>query len=236
MRWIVRPMPRGCSREAISRRLTGNNPDNPSAEEWREPLAQPFCISTSGYDVVVASRQAAMTHACEPIETRLRRFPRGYQRRLRKLVKGSRALKELLYSFPGAAFVLAARSRSPEAQALGLKLVKAGRPLREVAHALDVPMWLRRLPPEAYTAPFGHLSGDDAFRALGRQPDPGAGGHWRPAGCSASPSPPRAATTALRSGSPPSASRRAIKATVCRFCRSRPSPGSRSGRGPSPIA
>jgi hypothetical protein len=46
-----------------------------------------------------------MTHVCEPLENRIRRFPRNYQRRLRKLVKGSKQLKDLVYSFPAAVFV-----------------------------------------------------------------------------------------------------------------------------------
>jgi hypothetical protein len=107
--------------------------------------------------------QAAMAHACEPIETRIRRFPRKFQRRLRKLVKGSKPLKDLLYAFPGAVFVLAARNRPPEARAEGVRLAQAGRPLADVAAALGLPMWLRRLPPEAFAAPFGRLPDADGF-------------------------------------------------------------------------
>jgi hypothetical protein len=107
--------------------------------------------------------QAAMALACEPLDARIRRFPRSYRRRVRKLVTGSRPLKDLLYSFPGAAFVLAAGNRSADARERAVQLVKAGEPLTAVAAALGVPFWLRRLPPEAFAAPFGHLPDEDDF-------------------------------------------------------------------------
>jgi len=103
------------------------------------------------------SRQAGVTPVCEPLETRIRRFPRRLQRRMRKFVKGAKELKELVYSFPVAALVLVTGNRPPEARALGLRLVKDGRPLVEVAAALDLPIWTRQVPPEALGAPFGAL-------------------------------------------------------------------------------
>jgi hypothetical protein len=104
-----------------------------------------------------------MALACESLEARIRRFPRSYRRRLRKLVRGSRPLSDLLYSFPGAAFVLAAGNRSPDARGLAIRLVKSGASLAAVAEALDLPLWLRRLPPEAFAAPFGPLPAEAGF-------------------------------------------------------------------------
>ena len=104
-----------------------------------------------------------MTHACEPLENRIRRFPRHYQRRLRKLVKGPRQLKDLAFSFPAALFVLAAGNRSPEARARGVTLVKGGKPLAAIAEALALPMWTRQVPPEALGAPFGTLPDNADF-------------------------------------------------------------------------
>lgn len=107
--------------------------------------------------------QAAMTHACEALDVRIRRFPRCYQRRLRKLVKGSKQLRDLLYSFPAAAFVLAAGNRTPDARGRALRLTKDGRPLAEIAAALELPLWVRHVPPEAFAYPFGGLPDDIAF-------------------------------------------------------------------------
>lgn len=94
------------------------------------------------------------------VELEIGRFPKAYRRRLRRLVSGSNALCDLLVSFPAAAFALVSGHRTPEARGRGVALVKAGAPLKAVADALDLPVWLRRLPPEAFEAPFGPLPND----------------------------------------------------------------------------
>ena len=109
------------------------------------------------------TRQAAMTRACEPIELRIRRFPRRYRRRLRKLARGSRPLSDLLYSFPGAAFMLAAGCGAPDARGRAVQLIKTGRPLPEVAAALGLPMWTKRLPPEAFDCDLTALPDEAGF-------------------------------------------------------------------------
>ncbi len=103
----------------------------------------------------------------------MRRWPRpvslkpksagGFRRRLRKLVRGSSGLGELLYTFPGRAFVLAAGGRPHAARVQAVRLVKEGQPLSEVAAAVDVPLWHRRLPPEAFLLPFGSIPGSEEF-------------------------------------------------------------------------
>jgi hypothetical protein len=108
-------------------------------------------------------RQAAMALAREPFDVRMRRFPRHYRRRLRKLVVGSRPLTDLLYSFPAAAFVLATDRRAPERCGEALRRAKQGAPLAAIAALLDLPLWTRRLPPEAFAQPFGPLPGDEEF-------------------------------------------------------------------------
>lgn len=108
-------------------------------------------------------RQAAMAHACESFEARIRRFPRHYRRRLRKLASGSKPMTDLLHSFPAAAFTLAAGKCTPEICGEAVKLVKAGAPLASIAARLGLPLWTRRLPPEAFARPLGALPSDDAF-------------------------------------------------------------------------
>jgi hypothetical protein len=108
-------------------------------------------------------RQASMTHACEPFDVRIRRFPRHYRRRLRKLVRGSKPLTDLLYSFPAAAFALAAGGLAPGRSGEAVSLIKSGASLASVAATLDLPLWTRRLPPEAFVEPVGHLPGEADF-------------------------------------------------------------------------
>jgi hypothetical protein len=114
--------------------------------------------------------------ACQPrtspaapvreLESQIRRFPRGFRRRLRKLVRGSSRLGDLLYTFPGLAFVLAAGGRHHEARGRAVKLIKEGQPLSDAAAALDLPLWLRRLPPEAFSEPLGMAPGSEFGRRV----------------------------------------------------------------------
>jgi hypothetical protein len=97
------------------------------------------------------------------LESQIRRFPRGFRRRLRKLVRGSSRLGDLLYTFPGLAFVLAVGGRTHEARGRAVKLVKDGQALSEAAAAVDMPPWMRRLPPEAFSEPLGIVPGSEAF-------------------------------------------------------------------------
>lgn len=94
------------------------------------------------------------------VEVEIQRFPKVYRRRLRRLVTGSNALADLLVSFPAAAFALVSGYRTAEARGLAIRLVKDGASLKAVAEALDLPLWLRRMPPEAFAAPFGEMPND----------------------------------------------------------------------------
>ncbi|MEM1419641.1 MAG: PcfJ domain-containing protein [Pseudomonadota bacterium] len=110
-----------------------------------------MCASTSR-----AGRQA-------PLESQIRRFPRVFHKRLRKLAKTSSRLGELIFSFPAAAFAMVSDRGSPLARGEAVRLVKEGAPLQAVADALVLPLWLRRLPPEAFVGPLGHAPAGDRF-------------------------------------------------------------------------
>jgi hypothetical protein len=105
----------------------------------------------------------AAAHARE-LETQLRRFPRGYRRRLRKLARGSSRLGELIYTFPALAFVLAGGGgRTPAGCGEAIKLVKDGRPMLEAAAVAGLPGWTRRLPPEAFTETLAGVPASEEF-------------------------------------------------------------------------
>jgi hypothetical protein len=96
-------------------------------------------------------------------EAQIRHFHTSVRRRLRRLVGDSRRVGDLLFTHPGAAFVLAAGNRAPDNRGEALRLVKAGRPLSDVETALDLPRWLRRLPPEVFVMPLGTVPGGHEF-------------------------------------------------------------------------
>ena len=108
------------------------------------------------YEQAVAKRERV-------IEKQIKRYAKGYQRRLRKLVKTSSRLGDLLYSFPAAAFAVVSGYGDHNRRGEAVVLVKDGADLRSVAVVLGLPTWTRRLPPEAFTEPLGNLPDNEAF-------------------------------------------------------------------------
>lgn len=86
----------------------------------------------------------------EGLELLATRFPPASRREIRRLLRRSGRLVDLATVFPGALYALAARRGSSAQRLNALSLIDAGAQLKSVARALDLPMWLRRLPPEAY--------------------------------------------------------------------------------------
>lgn len=58
---------------------------------------------------------------------------------------------ELLRTFPAACLAATDRRRPEPVRAEALRKARLGRPLSELAATLDIPLWLRRFPPEAFT-------------------------------------------------------------------------------------
>lgn len=79
------------------------------------------------------------------------RFDASHRSRIRDLLALSPRFADLGLAFPGALHVLAGRSLPPRRRKKAADLVLSGAALREVAAALDLPLWLRRLPPEAFS-------------------------------------------------------------------------------------
>lgn len=72
-------------------------------------------------------------------------------------------IADLAASFPALLFALAVPRRGFD-PAPAIASVIEGRTLVEVAAAADLPMWLRKLPPEAFVAPIAELPDGDLFR------------------------------------------------------------------------
>lgn len=112
--------------------------------------------------VCYAKQQAAAARE-HALETQIKRFGKGYQRRLRKLVKVSSRLGDVLYAFPAAAFALVSGRADHARRGEAVRMIKDGASLKLVAKTLDLPVWTRRLPPEAFETPLGVLPDGEAF-------------------------------------------------------------------------
>jgi hypothetical protein len=74
-----------------------------------------------------------------------------------------RHLADLAVTFPGLLFAIALSGRDGKG-ALAIDLAIDGAPLKVVAAAAGVPMWLRRVPTEALNVPIGDLPDSELFR------------------------------------------------------------------------
>lgn len=84
------------------------------------------------------------------IENAIQRFPSSIRREVRRVVRSSARAGDLATVFPGLLYALAARRGPLEARTHAMSLIEVGAQLKYVARAMDLPMWLRRLPPEAF--------------------------------------------------------------------------------------
>lgn len=97
------------------------------------------------------------------IDKLVNRFDISRRAGVRRLVALSPRLYDLATAFPGALYVLAGRQGTQRRRQKALSLVTEGAPLREVASTLDLPLWLRRLPPEAFSGSLQMLPKSDIF-------------------------------------------------------------------------
>lgn len=99
----------------------------------------------------------------EALSRQIARFALPVRAELRRLVRSTPRASELIEVFPAVAYALAIRHGGDAAADAGRRLVAEGAPLRAVAGALGLPMWLRRLPPEAFTTDLCDLPHEEAF-------------------------------------------------------------------------
>jgi hypothetical protein len=101
--------------------------------------------------------------AARDLEALVRRFEISRRPTLRRLVYSSPRAADLAAVFPGALHALALRHGPATRRRKALMLVERGAALKEVAQALDLPLWLRRLPPEAFVGPLGAIPSTEMF-------------------------------------------------------------------------
>lgn len=96
-------------------------------------------------------------------ERRLRRYSSRFQFRVVALAQSHPHLADLALSFPALLFALAV-PRTQFDPKPAIACVIAGRPLAEAAAAAGLPLWLRKLPPEAFVCPIDPLPDGELFR------------------------------------------------------------------------
>lgn len=96
------------------------------------------------------------------IEETIRRFRRTFRRRLRKFARERPEYEDLVVAFPAVAFAIITEFATLGARKEALQRVRTGQGLKLVAKALGVPMWMRKLPPEAFAAPLPDVLPMDA--------------------------------------------------------------------------
>jgi hypothetical protein len=97
------------------------------------------------------------------LERQLQRYRPPFQEAVRTLATRHSRVADLALSFPTLLFTLAAPRRGLD-PACAIARAIEGAPLSEVAEAAEVPLWLRKFPPEALTGPLAKLPDDRFFR------------------------------------------------------------------------
>lgn len=82
---------------------------------------------------------------------------------LRRFIASSPRAVDLAHVFPGAAYVIASKGVAAPEIEKAKRLTLEGAPLRDVARTLGLPLWLRRLPPEAFRTALSPLPASEMF-------------------------------------------------------------------------
>jgi hypothetical protein len=109
----------------------------------------------------------------------LRRFAEPHRRAILAVAALDSRLADLAHAFPAALFKIAVPGDAFDPWPAMLAVVD-GRKLPEIAHLLDLPMWTRRLPPQAFQRPLGRLPDGPAFalRIANLLPDADTAATW----------------------------------------------------------
>lgn len=105
-----------------------------------------------------------------PLDSLLQRYHAKFRPGLRQLARRSPRHDDLLTSFPAASLSLVTKRGSARERGEAMDLVANGASLKTVARALRLPIWTRKLPPEALHARLPEeIAPDFKDAAFGRQ-------------------------------------------------------------------
>ena len=108
-------------------------------------------------------KPAMREHPASRRARRLATFSTSYRRYIAGLTSCSPALEDLADSFPALLFALASGYGTVTRREACCQTITDGGSLRLAAERLDLPLWLRRLPANAFSGPLGRLPGDANF-------------------------------------------------------------------------
>ena len=94
---------------------------------------------------------------------RLELFHEPYRQHIASLTCCSDALEDLVKSFPALLFALTSDYGTSRRRTKTVRLINDGAPLKHIADTLGLPWWLRKIPAEALTKPFGDLPDGPEF-------------------------------------------------------------------------
>ncbi len=97
------------------------------------------------------------------LEGQLRKFDRGVRARVRAMVRKSDRVADLVRVFPGIVHQLAEPALPQAEREAALSAIEQGRPLKQVSRLLGLPLWMRKLPPDAFDGEIPRLPDDDDF-------------------------------------------------------------------------
>lgn len=105
--------------------------------------------------------------SAETLKATIRRFPYRLRNKIAKLAVNDDKFADLMRTSPVSAAKIASLPDKHPVRIEALQIVRAGERLAAVNKVLHVPMWMRRLPPEAFAAPldveFSHHWFGDQF-------------------------------------------------------------------------
>ncbi|MBU2580097.1 MAG: hypothetical protein KJ622_00060 [Alphaproteobacteria bacterium] len=142
-------------------------------ERFKSVTVVPVEMSSDSCTSKPARGRARTARLPASLEAKVTRYSAPVRRELRRLVRLSPRFADLIDTFPAAAYALATRRGSNAIRDDAIRLVIDGASLKAVARKLELPNWLKKLPPEAFDQPLGQLPQTESFarRVASRLPN-----------------------------------------------------------------
>src|SRR6056297_260433 len=98
-------------------------------------------------------------------DKRLKRFARPLRNHIAALTCCAPEAEDLIDSYPALLVGLVSPLTTAGQRQQAFKAILAGQPLKQIASLLNLPVWLRRMPAEAFREPIRHLPAEAEFQS-----------------------------------------------------------------------